>query len=82
MSEAARTRFVTRLRNGAQRMFLEAYHDTASDLPGLRSTELLDLFLIEKAAYEVTYEAANRPNWLSIPLGGLYRLANRILDGK
>ena len=34
-------------------------------------TELLDLFLIEKAAYEVVYEAANRPTWIDVPLHGL-----------
>ena len=32
---------------------------------------LLDLFLIEKAAYEIAYEAANRPTWLGVPLAGL-----------
>ena len=32
---------------------------------------LLDLFLIQKAFYEVGYELANRPSWLAIPLGGL-----------
>lgn len=35
---------------------------------------LLDLFLIEKAAYEIRYEVANRPNWLRIPLLGLDRI--------
>ena len=35
-------------------------------------------FLIEKAAYELAYEAANRPAWLPIPLNGLARLAARI----
>jgi len=39
---------------------------------------LLDLFLIEKAAYEICYEAANRPNWIGIPLHGLARIADRI----
>ena len=35
---------------------------------------LLDLFLIQKAAYEVQYEAANRPAWLSHPASrGLLR---------
>ena len=28
---------------------------------------LLRLFLIEKAAYEIAYEAANRPTWLDVP---------------
>ena len=40
---------------------------------------LLDLFLIEKAAYEIRYEAANRPTWLSLPVRGLAALASRML---
>ena len=40
---------------------------------------LLDLFLIEKAAYEIRYEAANRPSWLGIPLRGLAEIADRVL---
>ena len=50
-------------------------------LQALRGTEapLLDLFLIEKAAYEIRYEAANRPGWLGIPLGGLQRIIERVL---
>ena len=40
---------------------------------------LLDLFLVEKAAYEVRYEAANRPTWLALPLRGLAVLAQRLL---
>jgi maltose alpha-D-glucosyltransferase/alpha-amylase len=39
---------------------------------------LLDLFLLEKAAYEVCYEAANRPGWIGIPLHGLAAVAGRI----
>ena len=39
---------------------------------------LLDLFLIEKAAYEVRYEAANRPAWLAVPLRGLAAIAMRV----
>ena len=41
---------------------------------------LLDLFLIEKAAYEIGYEAANRPAWLRVPLAGLSRLLRRGLQ--
>ena len=40
--------------------------------------DLLKLFLIEKAAYEVCYEAANRPGWLDVPLLGLARLAESL----
>jgi maltose alpha-D-glucosyltransferase/alpha-amylase len=35
---------------------------------------LLKLFLFRKALYEVEYELGNRPDWLSRPLGSLYRL--------
>ena len=40
---------------------------------------LLDLALFEKAAYEVGYEAAHRPDWIGIPLAGLVRVARRML---
>jgi maltose alpha-D-glucosyltransferase/alpha-amylase len=40
---------------------------------------MLDLFLIEKCAYEICYEAANRPTWLGIPLHGLAHIARRVL---
>ena len=39
-----------------------------------RDDALLRLFLLEKAAYEVTYEMDNRPDWLPIALGSLARL--------
>ena len=38
---------------------------------------LLDLFLIQKAVYEIQYEAANRPAWLSIPIRGLLHIIGR-----
>ena len=28
---------------------------------------LLDLFMLEKAAYEINYEVSNRPDWLAVP---------------
>jgi maltose alpha-D-glucosyltransferase/alpha-amylase len=37
---------------------------------------LLQLFLLDKAAYEIAYEAANRPGWLGVPLQGLLRLTD------
>jgi len=40
---------------------------------------LLDLFLLEKASYEICYEAASRPAWLGIPVRGLARIAARII---
>jgi len=41
---------------------------------------LLDLFLLEKSAYEICYEAANRPGWLGIPLRGFAAIATRVLS--
>jgi maltose alpha-D-glucosyltransferase/alpha-amylase len=38
---------------------------------------LARMFLIEKAAYEICYEAANRPGWIAFPLRGLTRLIER-----
>jgi maltose alpha-D-glucosyltransferase/alpha-amylase len=43
-------------------------------------TPLLDLFLLEKSAYEICYEAANRPTWLHIPLRGFTEIAARVLN--
>jgi maltose alpha-D-glucosyltransferase/alpha-amylase len=45
-------------------------------------TALLELFLLEKVAYEVCYEAANRPLWLMTPLKGLATLAKQLVDGR
>ena len=40
------------------------------ETPG-EAERLIDLFLIEKALYEIRYEAANRPAWLGIPVRGV-----------
>ena len=47
-------------------------------VPQAAEASLLDLFLIEKAAYEIRYEAENRPAWLPIPLAGLAAIAERL----
>ena len=35
---------------------------------------LLDLFLLDKAFYELAYELESRPDWAPIPLRALERL--------
>ena len=76
-----------RFRHNAGADFLAAYREVleASATPWIpREAEasLLDLFLIEKASYEIHYEANNRPGWISIPLSGLDDIATRLLgDG-
>jgi len=37
---------------------------------------LLRLFILQKAFYEIGYEAANRPDWLSVPVRGVLSLLN------
>ena len=59
--------------------FLQAYASAIEGSPTHPESEafardLLDLFLIQKAAYEVSYELANRPTWVDIPLRGLLAL--------
>lgn len=60
------------------RVFLAAY-DEAVRSSGLFATHaslrgLLDLFLLEKALYEVRYELDHRPDWVVIPLRGILAL--------
>ena len=62
-------------RSRAEAAFLDAYRDAIGDCPSRirRRPERGDaparLFMLEKALYEVGYEAANRPDWLAIPHG-------------
>jgi maltose alpha-D-glucosyltransferase/alpha-amylase len=70
----------------AAETFLEAYREIAANAPrqwvsDSNQAALLDLFLLEKAAYEIRYEATNRPGWLAIPLEGLLAIAQRLVPG-
>ena len=65
-------------RNAATDAFLVSMRNTASasrlwpqdaDL----ADRLLRFFVSEKAVYEVGYEFANRPDWVHVPLSGLWR---------
>ncbi len=79
LDEGRRDQFIARFRRRASQAFLRGYW-AASPLRDTTETHaLLDLFLLEKAAYEIVYEAANRPNWIAVPLAGLSRLSSRIL---
>ena len=41
-----------------------------------RQKLLLDVFLLQKALYETTYELNNRPDWVKIPLRGILSLVD------
>lgn len=62
----------------AREAFLGGYLNTvdASLLPpGHAATEqLLAIFELEKAVYELRYELNNRPDWVKIPVAGILRL--------
>ena len=73
--EGRKADLVARFRALSTNAFLAGYAEDGGAAPG----PLLDLFLLEKAAYELSYEAANRPDWLDVPLKGLAALADRLL---
>ncbi|CAN5152032.1 maltose alpha-D-glucosyltransferase [soil metagenome] len=67
----------------SQAAFLRAYRaavqDTARQPCEPAEYDLLQLFMLEKAAYEICYEAANRPGWVAVPMSGLAKIAQRLL---
>ncbi len=60
----------------AQEAFLEGYAAVAPVDPRTNPA-LLAAFELDKALYEVVYEARNRPTWVSIPLAAVGRLTAR-----
>jgi maltose alpha-D-glucosyltransferase/alpha-amylase len=63
----------------ARRDFMESYEAVAQSSPGHSASGSsaaahLELFLLQKALYEIAYEASSRPTWLAIPLRGVLDL--------
>jgi maltokinase len=62
----------------ARTVFLEGYYDRVELSllpPGEAPTrQLLSVFELEKAVYELRYELNNRPDWVGIPVAGIVRL--------
>jgi maltokinase len=62
----------------AREHFLTGYHravDSSLLPPGQQATDqLLAVFELEKAVYELRYELNNRPDWVGIPVAGIVRL--------
>ncbi len=83
--EAKKRDIVARYMPAAKKAFLVSYREEAQRIDHRWDHEegeaaLLDLFTIEKAAYELCYEAANRPTWIGVPLAGLAELAKELLS--
>ena len=78
---------VEKFRRAAGLAFQDSYRHVlrAAPRPWVQpdvQSALLDVFLLEKAAYEIRYEAANRPTWIGIPLAGVARVARHLVPEK
>jgi maltose alpha-D-glucosyltransferase / alpha-amylase len=63
--------------------FLKSYLEHAEGASFLPSDDkeievLLDVFLLDKAVYELGYELNNRPDWVRIPLHGILDVMRRL----
>ncbi|MBW9054588.1 maltose alpha-D-glucosyltransferase [Rhizobium mesosinicum] len=81
--DARRREVISRFSATSEQVFLQAYAKALSasaDLPNSEADvrRILDVFLLEKAAYEIAYEARNRPKWLPIPLNGFTNILTRL----
>jgi maltose alpha-D-glucosyltransferase/alpha-amylase len=70
-------------RERAGREFIDAYVEIALGMVSYprgkgEAAALLDLFLLQKILYEISYEAANRPSWVTVPVRGLRELLERV----
>ncbi|MDY6813041.1 MAG: maltose alpha-D-glucosyltransferase [Pseudomonadota bacterium] len=71
--------YLRQWQEATSRTFLDTYFEAVGGCPSIPADEdsrqrLLRLFLLEKAAYEICYEANNRPHWLGIPSAGALEL--------
>lgn len=78
-----RAALLQRYRTEATKAFLGAYRDVARAAPRPwaepeAEEALIALFSLEKAAYEIRYEAANRPAWIGLPIRGLAALLDQL----
>jgi maltose alpha-D-glucosyltransferase/alpha-amylase len=68
---------LTRFRLQAEHALLEGYREGIGRSLTDGEFDLLRLFMMEKAAFEIVYEVANRPDWIGTPLCGLATLTEK-----
>ncbi len=78
VDEAGRDKLIAEFRRRASEAFVRGYWQSSVVKRDKASRALLSLFLIEKAAYEIVYESANRPTWIGVPVAGLLSVVERI----
>ena len=81
----ARQRVVQRYLNQSRKAFITAYRLATASIAHTWKAQngeesALALFSLEKASYEIIYEAANRPNWLHVPIQALSDLLTHLPD--
>jgi maltose alpha-D-glucosyltransferase/alpha-amylase len=59
--------------------FLKSYLGIMADTPILPQSQegigvILNVYLLDKAIYEVNYELNNRPDWVGLPLQGILQM--------
>ena len=81
VQQALRARWITEV----SKAFLEGYFEAAAGAEGPAllpprpedARALIEIFVLEKALYELKYEMHHRPDWIWIPLSGLLDLCAR-----
>jgi len=79
----AAARWAEAWRDEASRAFTRGYRCAAGRAPFAPEADdafaaAVAVFELEKAAYEVVYEANHRPDWIAIPRRGLLRACARL----
>jgi maltose alpha-D-glucosyltransferase/alpha-amylase len=66
--------------------YLKGYLDTAANAPFMPATRgelaiMLDIYLLEKAVYELSYELNNRPDFSDVPIAGILEILQPTTGG-
>lgn len=67
-------------------VFIDSYLKHAGDASFIPADKndidaLLSVFMLEKAIYELGYELNNRPDWIMIPIRGIFNVVNKQKKG-